>query len=81
MDSFDTLPLAALILNSQEKAQFLCVHGGLSPDIETVRHISFLFEKFLVRVTNLLCDSWKTLKILTDSESLRQMDLCGEYIQ
>lgn len=31
MNSFDTLPLSAIIND-----KFLCIHGGLSPDVKTV---------------------------------------------
>jgi serine/threonine-protein phosphatase 2A catalytic subunit len=40
MDLFDFLPLTAVIEN-----QFFCVHGGLSPSIETLDDIKALDRK------------------------------------
>lgn len=44
MDLFDQLPLSAIINN-----KFLCVHGGISTDIQSVNHDQFrsrIFKKF-----------------------------------
>ncbi len=48
MDLFDALPLAALVNN-----KFLCIHGGISPDIKNV-NLSFIDRSMILkRLTDL----------------------------
>eukprot|EP00697_Spironema_sp_BW2_P009751 gnl/Spiro4/24747_TR12298_c0_g1_i1.p1 gnl/Spiro4/24747_TR12298_c0_g1~~gnl/Spiro4/24747_TR12298_c0_g1_i1.p1 ORF type:complete len:545 (+),score=143.09 gnl/Spiro4/24747_TR12298_c0_g1_i1:81-1637(+) len=51
MDCFDTLPLAALLNN-----KFLCMHGGLSPEISTLNDIENIVRFMEPPLSGPMCD-------------------------
>eukprot|EP00122_Pirum_gemmata_P007130 Pgem_evm1s6536 len=54
MDCFDALPLAATVNTKQGK--ILCVHGGISPDLQTLEDISKLNRFQEPKLYGLMCD-------------------------
>lgn len=54
MLAFDTLPLAAVLENSE--GRYLCVHAGLSPDIDTIDEIEDLDRFHEIPKRGPLCD-------------------------
>lgn len=52
MESFDAMPIAAIVNND-----YLCVHGGISPDLATTEDINRKIERFREPpLSGMLCD-------------------------
>ena len=87
MNSFDTLPISALInvfmAVFPRREKFLCLHGGLSPDVKTVPRLIFIFVTISVMVTSgtfyvsLIFFSSLKLKVLTGSWKFLVQEQCG----
>jgi len=67
MDCFDCLPLAA-VLNCKLIGRFFCVHGGLSPNIETLEDIQVLNRYLEVPSDGPICDMLWSDPVLEDDE-------------
>jgi len=67
MQCFDCLPLAA-VLNCKMLGRFFCVHGGLSPRIETLNDIKELYRFDEVPQDSALTDLLWSDPILEDEE-------------
>lgn len=51
MDLFDALPIAALVNN-----KFLCIHGGISPDIKNIEDIKKIDRFKQIPKSGTFCD-------------------------
>ena len=51
IDVFDQLPIAAHV-----SGKYLCVHGGISPDLEKLSQINLIDRKREIPMDGMLCD-------------------------